>query len=405
MNYTASARYQDNVMPKMYFEVNIYASLLKSLSDNIRLRGDKPEKKALYKEVGLVDSDYMAWSKKVEEFVRANREDLVKSQLFNRLDLLDSFVPFAHLIGRDNPEAFETRARSRMKYADKPLTDEQMDAALRVLSKDNLQSLVDSREFITILRATNRYKQDLEILWKKHQGTSMERIKKIVGSAEVSESSVDRKNKGRSRKTKVVVLPRLYNMQRISEKTPEEAVYCFSYAEKSKRAAAYSYGAMLHTFVHESLFPYGTTMTKQAKRQFHSGIKYLTDKEAYVNMMEGNGSFLDIVTKDEDIDLMGKMYPYYLAYKYRRLPQIEAETRISEEIRRDMTAFSKMRPEDQKRLAGYRLEKLAPGKISRYFKGRYVTLADLGNIDIEKDESKVIADEFISKPEHEELER
>ena len=160
MNYTANARYQDNIMPKMYFEVNIYASLLKSLSDNIRLRGDKPEKKALYREVGLVDADYIAWSKKVEEFVKANRADLVKSQLFSRLDLLDSFIPFAHLIGRENPEEFETRAKSRMKYADNPLTEEQMEAALRVLSKENLQSLIDSREFITILRSTNRYKQD-----------------------------------------------------------------------------------------------------------------------------------------------------------------------------------------------------------------------------------------------------
>ena len=70
-----------------------------------------------------------------------------------------------------------------------------------------------------------------------------------------------------------------------------------------------------------------------------------------------------------------------------------------------MAAYGKMRPEDQKRLAGYRLEKLAPGKISRYFKGRYVTLSDLGNIDIEKDESKVIADEFISKPDHDERDR
>ena len=99
-------------VPKVNFKVNQYAVLFSSIASELRARGTvkaDPSQEAKLRERGLLDDE---WSRRINEFAKANKADFVSSKLFSKVGLLETLEPFAGKIGTSE---FESKARSRME--------------------------------------------------------------------------------------------------------------------------------------------------------------------------------------------------------------------------------------------------------------------------------------------------
>ena len=78
-----------------------------------------------------------------------------------------------------------------------------------------------------------------------------------------------------------------------------------------------------------------TLNAKAEKQEYHAFIKFLADKDVY-NQLTGK-SYLDIVTQNENPEVMGKVYPFWLGYRYRNADRqgLDIEEEISKAIQRD----------------------------------------------------------------------
>ena len=96
-------------VPKVNFKVNQYAVLFSSIASEIRARGTvkaDPSQEAKLRERGLLDDE---WSRRINEFAKANKADFVSSKLFSKVSLLETLEPFAGKIGTSE---FESKARN-----------------------------------------------------------------------------------------------------------------------------------------------------------------------------------------------------------------------------------------------------------------------------------------------------
>ena len=361
-------------IPKVNFKVNQYAVLLSSIASEIRARGEiqrHPEKRAKYESLGLLNPE---WSKRINDFANENKEDFVKSKLFSRVEILETLVPFA-----GTPD-FDRIARSRMEY-EYQMSDEEIDAAMRILSQDSLRSLVDTSEFGSILMKTNFYRKKVESEWIRSSKDTLGRLYGLVGMEEIEQHSND---KNRSEALTVLIMPPSSRVQRIANKTSKEVTYCFSIpGEESAHKTAYTNGAILNVLMQDVMVPYSTSMTAEEKRKQHAYIRFVADKNTGVSTIR-NASIFDFQTPHEDVDTMGRMYPAFLAYKYRRMPVEQAIPEIEEEIRRDKAGLERIsNPELKQRMSSYRFDELSPGGIATLFRGKYVSPTSFAKIDLD----------------------
>lgn len=382
----------ESTMPKVNFKVNKYAVLLSSIASELRARYEvkkRPERKEALVRNGLLNEK---WSARINEFAKANRADFVTSKIFSRADILDTLVPFAPMVGT---EEFDRAARSRLEY-EYQLSEEEIEAAMRIFSKAKLDELANSSEFTDILIRTNEYRRRTELDWQRDLNMNLETVYSVIGESEIAEEMNRRKNGSDS--LTVLVMPPHARVQRVANKTAKEVVFCLSIpGEHSAHKKAYTNGVILDAYMQDVVFPYETSMTAKEKQQKSAYIRYISDKNIGTSTIR-NSSIFDFQTPYENLDMMGKMYPAYLGYKYRKAPMSVAVPAIQAEISRDMAGFSRLPNEEVKsRMSSFKLGELDPNAIAGLFKGRYVTPQTFAKLDLDSIGERVYINPTIRK--------
>ncbi len=366
----------DNLsVPKVNFKVNQYAVLFSSIASEIKARGtlkSDPTQEASLRERGLLDEE---WSKRINEFAKANRADFVDSKLFSRIGLLEILEPFAGKIGTSE---FESKARSRMEY-EFEMSDEEIEAVLRILSKDKLDTLIDTPEFSRILMETNTYRRKMEADWHRSAKENVSRIWDLVGRSELESQT-----KGKQKSLTVLVMPPISRVQRIADKESNEVTYCLSIPGKSTDyKSAYTNGVILNALVNDVMLPQDRAMTAAQREQQSAYVRFIAGKNTGTSSIRGTSIF-DYPGYQENTDVMAKMYPAFLAYKYRREPHNIAVQGITAEIQRDKAGLSRIKnPAEKKKMEAYRLDDLSAEGIADLFRGRYMGATSFSTLNLD----------------------
>ena len=367
----------DNLsVPRVNFKVNQYAVLFSSIASEIKARGtlkSDPSQKAILQERGLLDEE---WSKRINEFAKANKSDFVSSKLFSRIALIEALEPFAGKIG--TPE-FERIARSRMEY-EFDMSDDEIESALRILSKDSLDTLIDTPEFSRILMETNTYRRKMEADWHRSARENVSRIWDLVGKSELESQT-----KGKQKTLTVLVMPPSSRVQRIANKESDEVTYCLSIPGKSTDyKSAYTNGVILNAVVNDVMLSQNKVMTAAQREQQSAYVGFIAGKNTGTSSIRGTSIF-DFPGYQENTDIMAKMYPAFLAYKHRKEPHDIAIQGITAEIQRDKAGLGRIKnPAERKRMEAYRLDDLSVEGIADLFRGRYMGATSFSTLNLDE---------------------
>ena len=374
----------ESLIPKVNFKVDMYAVLFSAMANEIRVRNSlkkNPELKESFLRAGILN---LEWSKEINRFAKENRDDFVTSKLFSRVELIESLVPFASKVGTG---VFESQAKARMEF-EYGMSEEEIEAAMRILSSEKLGSLTKSKAFDAIMFSTNSYKRKMENGWNKDSKRLYEELEELIGKEEIEDH---RDDKNRSDYLTVLVMPPNIQVQRIPYKTRKEAVYCLSIpGEDEKYTRAKTNGTILHALLQEVMVPNTNSMTGDERSKQHAFVKYMADKNTGLTYFQ-DFSIFDFSTPNEDIETMGRLYPAYLGYKYRRLPKEQAAERIRTDIDRDMRGLSRIKDTDKKSQLSksYRLDELDPEVIAETFRNRYFGARSFSRINLQLLEDKM----------------
>lgn len=370
-------------LPKVNFKVNQYSVLFSSIASEIRAKGTikrDSSKRAALEKLGLLDPN---WTKVISEFANEHREDFLKSKLFSKIEIFDTLIPFADKIG--TPE-FESIARSRLEYQFE-MTDEEIEAAMRILTEENLSKLVNTHEFSNVLAKTNLYRRKVESDWIRYSSANISSICELIGLNEIEACN---KNKKKQDSLTVLVLPPVAKVQRMADKTKENAVFCISVpGDDTREKTTYTNGIIIDALIGSMVAARSIPMTAAEREKQDAYGKYITVKSLGVDL--GNGkSIFDFQVPRENKKVMGQVYPAYLAYKHRRKPYEEAVESIKGEIERDRLGLSKFNPVVSEELSGhYRFDELSPEAVAGLFRGQYVGMADFAKLNLEDVGKKV----------------
>lgn len=368
----------------MNFAVDGTAVAYNMLDGEIRARlvtRNNPEKKALYREKGVIDS-----SPAITRFmikypnVFANRK-LIHPDGSNFFGGILSLSPLA------GTKSQKDMLRNRMKY-EYNLSDTELQGMDGFL--EDLNHLKDAPEIQEIVGKTVSYKNYIKSVWDANEPAIMRHIKSVLGYEPEVVGSVNT----------YVMYPN-FDTHRSCQLTDKKI---YMYFGKCKRTfskdeiyEAKVASALAHQAVHQPMLPYKPFMTRREKETFHAFIKYLTDKDIY-NMLSGN-SYLDITTQNENPKLMAKMYPFWLGYRYRNAdregknPVVE----VKKAIARDKDYYDNLPEESKKKkaMSTYDFEKLDAEKIVNLFKGkRAMTPYEFVKLDLD-DRAQVYKGRFI----------
>lgn len=371
----------------MNFAVDGTAVAYNMLEGEIRARmatRNNPEKKALYRERGIIDSS-PAITKFMIKYpnVFGNRK-LIHSDGSNFFSTILTLSPLA------GTSSQKEMLRNRMKY-EYDLSDGELQGMESFF--DDLNGLKDLPEIQEIVGRTVSYKNYIKGAWEAKETSIMSHIKSILGYEPEVVGNVNT----------YIMYPN-FDTHRSCQLTDKKIYMYFGKRQKSASREddnvyeAKVISALAHQAVHQPMLPYKTSMTKKQKDVFHAFIKYLTDKEVY-NQLSGR-SYLDIITQNENNELMAKMYPFWLGYRYRNADKegLNPVQEIRKAITRDKEYYDSI-PETSKKkkaFSKYNFEKLDAEKIAKLFKGRRaITPYEFAQLDLE-DKAAVYKGRFVS---------
>ena len=249
------------LLPNVNFKVSQYSVLFSSIASELRARGSvvqDPSSETRLREAGLLNDN---WIKRISKFARDHKADFVASKMFSRVDVLDALIPFADKLGT---QEFESKARSRLEYG-LDMSEDEIDAAMRIITPENMQTLIDTPEFSDILMATNAYRRKVEADWYRSSNENLKRIYELVG---VSEIEAHGKDKAKVDALTVLIMPPTQRIQRVADKTKEEVIYCLSIpGANSPHKSAYTNGTILNTLVGDVILPSSGLTSEQSKKQ------------------------------------------------------------------------------------------------------------------------------------------
>jgi len=337
----------------MNFAVNGNAVVCNIIDGEIRARiatRNNPEKKSQYKKLGIIDS-----SSAITRFMHRYPNVFGSRKLIHSdgSNFFGGIVPLASLEGTPN---YNEKLKSRMEY-EYDLTPEEllgMDDFINGLH--NLSSEPEIRE---IVNETVEYKNSIERVWKSNESSIMQYINGVLG---YEPEKVGRVNT-------YIMYPN-FDTHRSCQLSGNKTCLFFGKSGQTDSNKILAY--LTHQAVHQPMLPYKSSMTGAEKEKFHAFIKFLTDKDVY-NQLSGR-SYLDIVTQGENAEVMAKVYPFWLGYRYRNSDKegLSPEEEISKAIQRDKAYFDALPVNSKKRklYAGYEFSKLDPSKIAKFFKAK-----------------------------------
>ena len=334
----------------MNFTVNKNAVVCNMLNGEIQGRmksRNNPTLKQAYRERGIIDS-----TPAITKFILNHPKVFGNEKLIHRdgSNFFEGILPVY-----SNPVSTSSREtlRSRMRY-EYDLTDSEVTSMDRFF--DDFQTLADAPEIQKIVSDTEDYKNSIEEAWKTSSPSIMKYIKDILGYEPENNGTVS-----------TFIMYPTFDVHRCSQDSNKTNVF-FARRKDNDIGKILSY--LTHQVVHEVMIPYKGSMTKAEKQDYHAFIKFLTDKDVY-SQLSGK-SYLENITHEEDPVTMGKIYPFWLGYRYRNADKdgLDPVEQIAEAIHRDKTYFDEL-PENSKKkkfYSKYNFEKLDPVKIAMLFR-------------------------------------
>ena len=364
----------------MSFFVSESALICNMIGQDIKARiyiRKNPEKRDKFKALKIINASpkITVFMKKYPQFFRSRK--LVNSDGSNFCEVL---VPSFSLYKNDE---LKERIKNIFKY-EYDLSEDFLDTVDNFV--DDIINLAEDVEIKKILKDTVNYKNSIEAIWRGNEEQIMEHIYEILGNVP-----------DKIGKVKIFVMYPNVNTHRMYPSSKTDAcLFLGKRGEKDpNKIAAY----LAHQLVHQPMFPYKASMTQKQREVFHGCIKFLADKETY-SFLSGN-SYLDIVTEHENAVIMGKIYPYWLGFKYRNADKkgLNPAILIKQDIDRDKAFYDSLPLNSRKRKMSstYNFDKISPEKIAKFFYGkRWMTPYEFASLDFD-DVSKVYKDIDVKK--------
>lgn len=349
----------------MNFTVDKNAVVCNMLNGEIqgRMKSRKnPTLKQAYRESGIIDS-----TPAITSFIVSHPRIFGNEKLIHRdgSNFFEGILPlYSSRSGASCKESLKTRIA--VQY---DLTDAEMQGMDTFL--DDFQTLADLPEIQKIVSDTEDYKKSIEEAWNASAPSIMKYVTDVLGYEPEITSKVN-----------AYIMYPTFDIHRCSQENNRTSLF-FARRKDNNIHKILSY--LAHQAVHQPMLPYKSSMTKQEKEVYHAFIKFLTDKDVY-SQLSGK-SYLDIVTQDENPEAMGKVYPFWLGYRYRK--DSNAVEEIKNAIQRDKEYYEQLPQNSKKRklYSTYEFEKLDPEKIANLFKERRgITPYQFAKIDFSKKE-------------------
>lgn len=266
-------------------------------------------------------------------------------------NIFDELVPISTL---PNMAEHTSMIRSRMIYEYD--IDEENLPEMGEFVRD-FYALQQAPEIRDVVDSTVSYKNTIERLWRLYEGPILKHVKGILG--------YEPENIG---KVNAYIMYPVVDTHRTYQVSEGKTSLFFGKAREKDRNKILSF--LAHQAVHQPMLPYKSSMTKAKKEEFHAFVKFLTDKEAYTAL--SGRSYLDITTPGEKHDVMARVYPYWLGYRYRNADKQGQNPveQIRNAIARDEEYYKGLTPAKQALYRGYEFEKLSPEKIAEFFRDK-----------------------------------
>lgn len=365
--------------PNMSFAVNKDAVVCNLISGEYRARiasRKNPEKKELYRNRRVMDT-----TPAITRFIQNHQGVFSNRKLIHSdgTNFFGEIVPLASLAGT---ESHKEMLKSRLKY-EYDLSDEELPEMDRFI--EDLYRLNQEPEIQSIVNETRSYKNSIERIWRLNEASVMRHIKSVLGTYEPETSG----------KVSTYIMYPNFDTHRSYQLTGNKTFLFFAKSGESNPNKIIA--SLAHQAVHQPMLPYKSSMTKKEKDEFHAFIKFLTDKDIY-NQFSGE-SYLDIVTQGENAEVMGRVYPFWLGYRYRNVDKegLDPVEEIEKAINRDKDYFDKLPINSKKRklYEKYEFEKLDPEKIAKFFKARRaITPYEFAKLDFE-DKQNIYQDRYL----------
>lgn len=293
-------------------------------------------------------------------------------------NLFDELVPISTL---PNMAAHTSMIRSRMLYEFD--IDEESLPEMGSFVRD-FYELQQSPEIKRVVDSTVSYKNTIERLWRLYEGQILKNVKSILGYTPENIGKVN-----------TYVMYPIVDTHRTYQVSEGRTSLFFGKAGEKDRNKILAY--LAHQAVHQPMLPYKPHMTKAEKEEYHAIIKFLADKETYT-MLSGK-SYLDIITPGENQEIMARVYPYWLGYRYRNVDKqgLNPIEEIRKAIVRDSEYYRGLPAEKQAAFSVYEFDKLSPEKIATFFKDkRGYTPYQLAGLDL-SDRSKILKSQYVDR--------
>ena len=354
---------------KMNFTVNKNAVVCNMLNGEIQGRmksRNNPALKQAYREKGIIDS-----TPAITSFILSHPRVFGNEKLIKR-DGRNFFEGILPVYSKPVSESSRETLRSRMRY-EYDLTDSEVAGMERFF--DDFQRLADAPEIQKIVSDTEDYKNSIEDAWKSSSPSIMKYIKDVIGFEPEATGKVS-----------TFVMYPTFDVHRCAQENGGTNVF---FARRKDNDISKILDYLTHQVVHESMLPNKSSMTKSQKEDYHAFIKFLTDKDVY-SQLSGK-SYLENVTQEENPEIMGKVYPFWLGYRYRNADRegLDPVEQIKAAIKRDRDYYEALPLDSKKRkfYSCYEFEKLDPRRIALLFRERRgITPYQFANLDFDRKE-------------------
>lgn len=249
---------------------------------------------------------------------------------------------------------YDSRLKNRMTIGHE-LTSEEMEGMDQFLQ--DFHSLEQEPDIKAILGETKEYKKSIERLWKRNEREIIQHIKSILGYMPENVGNVNT----------YIMYPNYDTHRSCQDSQNHTSLFL---GKRGNGTEEKILAHLAHQAFHQPMLPYKLSMSSSEKEKFHGFIKFLTDKEIFSKYTGESG--LRITTPRENHSLMGKIYPYWLGYRFRNAKKqgLDPALEIEKTIKRDKAYYEAL-PKDSRQkefFKFYKFDSLDAEKIAQFFR-------------------------------------
>ncbi len=331
------------------FTIDKMAILSNIIDGEIKARmGSKndPQKRKEYKELGIINS-----APDVSKFMYYH------PQIFSNKKFVNSkgsniFEGILTVSSKNGKESYE-RDAFRIIEQTYDLSEEEQKDMHKFLN--DFWDLSTKKSITPIFYATKRYKDSIEDIWDCHSDTVMNFVEESLGYKPEVKGSV----------CTYIMYPN-YNIHRTTQVSAKQTNLYFG--NRKVKDPNRIVANLAHQAIHQPMLPYTTSMTKEEKEIFHGIIKFLADKNVYRKLT--GKSWLEMITRKENPEIMAKIYPFIVGYICRN--EEDPSKEISKIFKMDKKYLGSLplNSKVRKLYEDYNIEQYDPDLIADFFKDK-----------------------------------